>query len=94
MEDQEFLELFQQATMLLREQTLQQLLAENQTYQQICWQEEEAEKQYLQIDLTEAQRAVIDHLLQQKEHSGLLYADHAYLAGIKTMLQLYRALHL
>ena len=66
MEDQEFLELFQQSTVLLREQTLQQLLAENQTY----------------------------HLLQQKEHSGLLYADHAYLAGIKNMLQLYRVLHL
>ena len=94
MEDQEFLELFGQSANLLRERTIQQILEENAEYQQICQAENNAEKQYLQLDLTEAQRKIIDELLSMRECSCLLYADTAYLAGIKNVLQMYRALHL
>ena len=91
MTDQEFLELFRQSTTMLWEQTVQQLLEENKTYQQVLKMEEQ---QYLQMDLSAAQRTVIDHMLLQKERSALLYADVSYLAGVKNTLQLYHALRL
>lgn len=92
--DQEFLELFRQSTTMLWEQTIQQLLEDNKTYQQVLNMEEQAEQQYLQMDLSTAQRTVIDNMLLQKERSALLYADVSYLAGVKNMLQLYHALRL
>ena len=92
--DQEFLELFRQSTTMLWEQTIQQLLEDNKTYQQVLKMEEQTEQQYLQMDLSAAQRTVIDNMLLQKERSALLYADVSYLAGVKNMLQLYHALRL
>ena len=92
--DQEFLELFRQSTTMLWEQTIQQLLEDNKTYQQVLKMEEQTEQQYLQMDLSAAQRTVIDHMLLQKERSALLYADVSYLAGVKNTLQLYHALRL
>ncbi len=94
MEDQEFLELVQQSVNLLREQTVQQLLTANESYKKLCQQEEAAEQQYLQLALTAEQRQIVDALLQEKERSCLLYADAAYLAGIKNVLQFRRALQL
>ena len=94
MDDQEFLEVFRQSANLLQEQTVQQLLEDNAAYEEICRQEEMTEQQYLQLVLTEEQRTVIDAMLLEKERSCLLYADTAYLAGIKNVLQLRRALQL
>lgn len=92
MEDQEFQQLFQQSANFLRERTINQLLQQCAEYQEINQWEEEAEKQYLQLDLSEEQREVVDTLLLYKEKSCLLYADSAYLAGIKNVLQLHRFL--
>lgn len=92
MEDQEFQQLFQQSSSFLREKTMHQLLRQNTEYQEICQWEEAAEEQYLQLELNDNQREVIDILLQHKEKSCLLYADIAYLAGIKNVLQLHRLL--
>ena len=96
MEDQEFLELFGQSANLLRERTMQQILEENAEYQPYYKGRlhDRDEKQYLQLDLTETQRRIIDELLSMRERSCLLYADTAYLAGIKNVLQMHRALHL
>lgn len=94
MEDQEFLELVQQSVNLLREQTVQQLLEANSSYEKLCQQEEAAEQQYLQLTLTAEQRSIVDAMLLEKERSCLLYADTAYLAGVKNVLQLRRALQL
>ncbi len=92
MTDQEFLELFSQSTTALLEETVKDLLAENERYQQILEQEELVEQQYLLMDLTEEQRGVIDEMLLLKEHNALHYADACYLAGIRNTLQLYKAL--
>ena len=92
MTDQEFLELFQQSSTLLWEQMVQQILEDNAAYQRAVQMEEAAEQCYLQMDLPEEQRRMIDDMLLQKERTGLLYADASYLAGMKHVMQLYRAL--
>ena len=94
MEDREFLQLFQQAANFMREKTLMQFLEQDNVYQELCQSEDLAEQQYLQLDLREQQRQVVDTLLQQRERSYLLYADAAYLAGVKNVMQLYRLLEL
>ena len=94
MEDQEFLQLFQQAANFLREKTVMQLLEQDVAYQEICQSEDQAEQEYLQLDLSETQRQAVDALLQQRERSYLLYADAAYLAGVKNVMQLHRLLDL
>lgn len=93
MEDQEFLQLFQQAASYLRERTTDSLLQQNSTYQEVSQMEDEAEKEYLRLFLNEEQRQIIDELLQQKERSCLIYADTAYLAGIKNAVQMYSLLN-
>ena len=93
MEDQEFLQLFQQAASYLRERTTDSLLQQNSTYQEVSQMEDEAEKEDLRLFLNEEQRQIIDELLQQKERSCLIYADAAYLAGIKNAVQMYSLLN-
>ena len=93
MEDREFLQLFQQAASYLRARTTDSLLQQNSVYQEVSQMEEQAEKEYLQLSLNEEQRQIIDGLLQQKEHSCLIYADAAYLAGIKSAVQMYSLLN-
>lgn len=92
MTDQEFLELFQQSNTLLWEHLVQQILEENTAYQQAVAMEDAAEQRYLELELPDRQREIIDDVLKLKERTGLLYADACYLAGMKQVIQLYRAL--
>lgn len=94
MEDQEFLQLFQQAANFLREKTVSQLLERDPVYHEVCQEEDLAEKTYLQLELNTEQRAIIDSFLQLRERSYLAYADATYLAGVKNVLQLQRMLNL
>ncbi len=94
MTNQEFLELFQQSVSRLWEQTVQEILQEDIRYQENIQREEAAEQQYLKLDITTEQRCIIDELLLYKERSAIRYADASYLAGMKNIIQLYRALKL
>ena len=92
MSNQEFGEQFLQSMANLREPLVQELLEKNSIYQQVSQLENELEKQYLQLDLTDEQRRILEQMLMQKERSALLYADAAYLAGCRHGFQLYQTL--
>ena len=89
-----FLDQYLTSTTLLREETIRQLLKDHAAYQEVCSMESEAEALYLQLDLTEQQRKAVDTFIMRKEQSYLYYADAAYLAGIKNVLQLRQALQI
>lgn len=94
MTNQEFLELFQLSVSRVWEQTVNEILEDDLRYQQTIQQEDGVEQRYMRLNLTEEQRQVIDEMLQCKERSAMQYADASYLAGIKNVIQLYRALKL
>lgn len=93
MVNQEFLDQFRQSTANLREKAVQELLEENLMYQQVSQKENELERQYLQMELSEEQRRILDQLLAQKDRSALYYADASYMAGCKHGFQLYQTLN-
>lgn len=88
----EILDQYLDMTTQLRESTIRQLLKGNDKYERVSQEEDAAEAAYLQLDLTKAQRQIIEDYIAQKEISYILYADASYLAGIKNAMELQTAL--
>ena len=86
----EFKELFQVATETLREKTIHPLLKADTIYQQDSENEGMAEKDYLQLELTEEHRNICNRLLECRDKQDIEYAAHAYIAGLYDAFGLWR----
>ena len=78
----EFKELFKVAVETLREKTITPLLEADVTYQEDSENEGIAEMHYLQLDLTEEQRQICNHLLDCRDSQNIDYSNCSYVAGL------------
>lgn len=62
--------------------TLNDILKNDNSYHESCIKQEEAEKEYLDLDLTQEQREKIENLLFWTEKNNAQYSSLNYLAGI------------
>lgn len=63
-------------------QTLQKLLNEDKSYQEISGEERKAYEAYEKLALSEEQRRIVDILLAKNNEAQFEYHDNAYLAGM------------
>ncbi|MDO4602404.1 MAG: hypothetical protein Q4B37_09065 [Eubacteriales bacterium] len=82
MNDMEFRELVEIAVEKLKDETVRQLLSDNAVYQKDCEMENEAEANYMQLDLTAEQKEICGHLLQCRDRQDYEYATYSYIAGM------------
>lgn len=82
MNEVEFRELVKVAAEKLKDNTVYQMLQSDVIYNQDSEKEGEAEQQYIELALTEEQRAVCDELLSCRGKQELEYSTAAYITGI------------
>ncbi|MCI9576846.1 MAG: hypothetical protein HFJ84_09420 [Clostridiales bacterium] len=82
MHDKEFKELVKIAVEKLKDESVLELLQNDASYQKDSKNEGEAEDAFHQLDLTEKQRTVCQHLLDCRDKQDFEYGTHAYIAGL------------
>lgn len=82
MGDREFKELVKIAVEKLKDESVLKLLQADASYQKDSKNEGEAENAFHQLDLTEKQRKVCQHLLDCRDKQDFEYGTHAYIAGL------------
>ena len=82
MDDREFKELVKIAVEKLKEESVLELLRNDASYQKDSKDEGKAEDAFHQLDLTEKQREVCQHLLDCRDKQDFEYGTHAYIAGL------------
>lgn len=82
MDDKEFKELVKIAVEKLKDESVLELLQNDASYQKDSKNEGEAEDAFHQLDLTEKQREVCQHLLDCRDKQDFEYGTHAYIAGL------------
>lgn len=78
----------------LMDQSRDELMASDEVYREDSRREEEAERRFLGLGLTEEQQAAIDDYLDRMRICNHRYADIAYMAGIKDTVGLLASLNL
>ena len=82
MYDKEFKELVKIAVEKLKDESVLKLLQADASYQKDSNSEGSAEDAFHQLDLTEKQREVCQHLIDCREKQDFEYGTHAYIAGL------------
>ena len=82
MYDKEFKELVKIAVEKLKDESVLKLLQADASYQKDSNNEESAEDAFNQLDLTEKQREVCQHLIDCRNKQDFEYGAHAYIAGL------------
>ena len=82
MYDKKFKELVKIAVEKLKDESVLKLLQADASYQKDSNNEGSAEDAFNQLDLTEKQRAVCQHLLDCMDKQDFEYGTHAYIAGL------------
>jgi len=77
-----FQELFKSKLDQIKEKTLYRLLSQDSEYQEACSQQTLAEEEYLLLNLTDDQRAIINDLLKWMDSSNMEYSSLSYIAGL------------
>lgn len=80
--DRKFRELLKLAVEKLKEESVWQLLQTDEEYQQDSEEEGRAEGKFLQLELTEEERAVCMRLLDYRDKLDFEYGTYAYIAGL------------
>ncbi len=80
--DKEFKELVKIAVEKLKDESVLKLLQADASYQKDSKDERYAEDAFNQLDLTEKQREVCQHLIDCREKQDFEYGTHAYIAGL------------
>lgn len=66
----------------LKENSVYQLLQSDMDFQKESQDESSAEESYIQLDLTEQQRQVCNHLLDCRDSQNIDYSNCSYVAGL------------
>lgn len=66
----------------LKENSVYQLLQSDMDFQKESQDESSAEESYIQLDLTEKQRQVCNHLLDCRDSQNIDYSNCSYVAGL------------
>lgn len=66
----------------LKENSVYQLLQSDMDFQKESQDESSAEESYIQLDLTEHQRQVCNHLLDCRDSQNIDYSNCSYVAGL------------
>ncbi len=82
MYDKEFKELVKIAVEKLKDESVLKLLQADASYQKDSKDEGYAEDAFNQLDLTQEQREVCQHLIDCREKQDFEYGTHAYIAGL------------
>ena len=82
MYDKEFKELVKIAVEKLKDESVLKLLQADASYQKDSKDEGYAEDAFNQLDLTQKQREVCQHLIDCREKQDFEYGTHAYIAGL------------
>ena len=82
MYDKDFKELVKIAVEKLKDESVLKLLQADASYQKDSKDEGYAEDAFNQLDLTEEQREVCQHLIDCREKQDFEYGTHAYIAGL------------
>ena len=80
--DKEFKELVKIAGEKLKDESVLKLLQADASYQKDSNNEGSAEDAFNQLDLTEKQRKVCQHLIDCRDKQDFEYGTHAYIAGL------------
>ncbi|BDF01446.1 hypothetical protein [[Clostridium] innocuum] len=80
--DKEFKELVKIAVEKLKDESVLKLLQADASYQKDSNNEGSAEDAFNQLDLTEKQREVCQHLIDCRDKQDFEYGTHAYIAGL------------
>ena len=80
--DKEFKELVKIAVEKLKDESVLKLLKADASYQKDSMDEGKAEDAFNQLNLTEKQREVCQHLIDCREKQDFEYGTHAYIAGL------------
>ena len=80
--DKEFKELVKIAVEKLKDESVLKLLQADASYQKDSNSEGSAEDAFNQLDLTEKQREVCQHLIDCRDKQDFEYGTHAYIAGL------------
>ena len=78
----------------MKESTLDKILAEDINYQTSCKTQMEAEGRYMDLNLTEEQKQIVDEFLNATDSNNRDYSILSYLAGVMDSGKLQKALHL
>lgn len=78
----QFYDLFKKNLTATKDLTLSKLLENDAHYQHSCIEQGAAEKKYLELDLSDYQRQVVDNFISISEVNDLEYSTLSYLAGI------------
>ena len=82
MYDKEFKELVKIAVEKLKDESVLKLLQADASYQKDSMDEGKAEDAFNQLNLTEKQREICQHLIDCREKQDFEYGTHAYIAGL------------
>lgn len=66
----------------LKENSVYQILQSDMDFQKESQDESSAEESYIQLDLTEKQRQVCNHLLDCRDSQNIDYSNCSYVAGL------------
>lgn len=77
----------------LKESSLSPLLRNDKDYQKYLNSERIAEKNYLQLDLSENQKSIVNTLLDARDKENSEYSNLSYLAGIIDCIQFLKYLN-
>ena len=80
--DKEFKELVKIAVEKLKDESVLKLLQADASYQKDSNNEGSAEDAFNQLDFTEKQREVCQHLIDCRDKQDFEYGTHAYIAGL------------
>ena len=86
--DKEFKELVKIAVEKLKDESVLKLLQADASYQKDSNNEGSAEDAFNQLDLTEKQRKVCQHLIDCREKQDFEYGTHAYIVGLMDALHI------
>ena len=88
MNEKEFAEFVKLAAEKLKEESVYQILQNDTEYQNESHEEGVAEQHYLELDLTQQQRKVCNHLLDCRDRQNIDYSNCSYIAGVYDALRM------
>lgn len=77
-----FYDMFKYSLESMKENSVLPLLTNDKDYQNYTNQEEIAEAQYMQLNLSTEQKEIVEQLLDARDRQGIEYSNLSYLAGV------------